>query len=122
MRKFIDTAKKLDIFNMAAVRDLAKQTQLISDVNPAINNAVALERDLFHSAATATPRMTMIYDEFEPATIDIETLENEAVLYTIEVGEIKRNTQSFMPVSKENRIGILNFNNVGRQAKKTSRW
>ena len=49
VRQFIDTAKQLDIFNLAAVREMANTTQVISDMNPQVNRDTALSRDLFHT-------------------------------------------------------------------------
>lgn len=50
----MDRARQIDLFNVMMVRELAKKTHLISDINPNINRETALERDLFH-----TSRMTI---------------------------------------------------------------
>ena len=49
VRQFIDTAEQLDIFNIAAVREMANMTQVISDMNPQVNRDTALSRDLFYT-------------------------------------------------------------------------
>lgn len=39
---------------MMVVREIAKRTQLISDINPKINRETALERDLFRTSSRRT--------------------------------------------------------------------
>ena len=44
---FVEKCKQIDLFSMSMVRRVAKQTQMIADVNPNINRENALERDIF---------------------------------------------------------------------------
>ena len=47
MRNFIDVCNKLDIFNVLSIREMAKRTAVIQDINPDINRESALKKDLF---------------------------------------------------------------------------
>ena len=63
VRQFIDTAKQLDIFNLAAVREMANTTQVISDMNPQVNRDTALSRDLFHSGLSTIDELNETLNE-----------------------------------------------------------
>ena len=64
------------------VRDLAKRTHLISDINPKINRETALERDLFHTSRLTIENLNETLTH--GIAIDMGMLESEAVLYKIE--------------------------------------
>ena len=42
VRQFVDKVKQLDLLNVMMVREVAKRTHLISDINPKINREAAL--------------------------------------------------------------------------------
>ena len=64
------------------VRELAKRTHLISDINPGINRETALERDLFHTSRMTIENLNETLTD--GVAIDMPTLESEAVLFRIE--------------------------------------
>ena len=64
------------------VRELAKRTHLISDINPRINRETALERDLFHTSRLTIENLNETLTD--GIAIDMPTLESEGVLYRIE--------------------------------------
>ena len=97
--------KKLNIFSMPMVREVANKTQVISDTNPMINREVVLKQNLFTSGLKShTSRdlnKTMI-GELLPSSL----LETDAVaLYTIAEKRLPRTTERFntVAINKENR-------------------
>ena len=75
------------------VRELAKKTHLISDINPRINRETALERDLFHTSRMTIENLNETLTD--GVAIDIPTLESEAVLYKIEPEKVIPMQQEF---------------------------
>jgi len=68
------------------VRELAKRTHLISDINPNINRETALERDLFHTSRMTVENLNETLTD--GIAIDLPMLESEAILYRIEQEKI----------------------------------
>ena len=79
VRQLVDAAKSLDLFNVVMIRELAKRTQVISDINPNINRETALERDLFHTSRQTVEHLNETLTDAQQ--LDIPTIEAEAVLY-----------------------------------------
>mmetsp|Transcript_5395 Transcript_5395/g.6663 ORF Transcript_5395/g.6663 Transcript_5395/m.6663 type:complete len:105 (+) Transcript_5395:953-1267(+) len=67
---------------MMVVREMAKQTQVISDINPNINKETALQRDLFHTSRRTIEQLNETLTDAVP--LDIPAIEAEAALYRIE--------------------------------------
>ena len=53
--QFVEKAKKLEIFNVLQIREVAKKTMLISDHNPEINRDALLNKGLFTDRLSSQP-------------------------------------------------------------------
>ena len=56
-----------------------------------------------------------------PDRVDLETIEAEACLFTIQVERAQRATESFVIGQKENRLGEINFDYAVRKVQKNAR-
>ena len=63
------------------IRELAKRTHLISDINPNINKETALERDLFHTSRMTVENLNETLTD--GIAIDVHMIEAEAYLFKI---------------------------------------
>ena len=73
-----------------------------------------------HSGAQ-TARSTVVHDESMPDSVDLQTIEADACLFTIELERVQRNTETFVIESKENRLGAINFDHAIRRVQKNAR-
>ena len=69
MQNFIDTAKRLNLYDVLSVRELAKVTQVITDLNPSVNREDLLEKDLFGDRKSNEP--VLKEQEIEEDLVDL---------------------------------------------------
>lgn len=83
MKQFVDKCKTSDIFNVMNIREVAKRTNAIGDINPQINSNALSSRDLFNGRLSQEELSGGHYDEIEEDLTDLPSVFSDAVLYKV---------------------------------------